>query len=308
MQIKNSLPKIGIVMLIVLLLFIFGKIFYSSKGQTSRQISESVLNGPVILAAGDIADCNSKDAEATGTARLLDSLPGTILALGDTAYPDGTKKDFDNCYGTTWGRHKYRTRPAVGNHEYHTKDAVPYFDYFGKAAGEKGKGYYSFRLGEWKVIAINSELCDLGQCLNDSPQVKWLKNELSSNEKCTLAYMHHPRFGSGSNGSNVLMQPIWQVLYDAGVDVVLAGHDHDYERFAPQDSQGNADTEKGIRQFIVGTGGGKLGDFSKIVQNSEVQNSLAHGVLKITLGSGEYEWQFISLNNNFTDKGRGSCH
>ena len=196
----------------------------------------------VILAAGDIANCDGTGDEAT--AQLLDNLPGTVLTLGDNAYPDGTAQQFNDCYNPTWGRHKARTRPSPGNHDYHVPGAADYFAYFGSAAGEAGKGYYSFNLGAWHLIALNSQLDSAA----GSVQEQWLRTDLAANQKtCVLAYWHYPRFNSGSHGNNTKTQPFWQALYDYGADVVLSGHEHLYERFAPQKPDGTADATRGLR-------------------------------------------------------------
>ena len=210
---------------------------------------------PVFVGAGDIASCASSGDEAT--ANLLDGIPGTVYTLGDNVYDSGTDAEFADCYNSSWGRHKARTRPIVGNHEYRTPGASGYFKYFGAAAGESSKGYYSYDLGAWHIVALNSMCQNVGGCGATSPMVTWLKGDLATNpSSCTLAYWHHPVFSSGAeHGNNPKMIPSWDALYAAGADVVLSGHDHDYERFAPQTSSGVADPDRGIREFVVGTGG-----------------------------------------------------
>jgi hypothetical protein len=264
---------------------------------------------PVLVAAGDISSCaNNGDA---ATANLLDSIAGTVITLGDNAYESGTATEFTNCYDPTWGRSKARTRPAVGNHEYGTAGAAGYYGYFGAAAGDPKKGYYSYDLGAWHIIAINSNCSQVGGCQTGSAQEQWLRSDLAAHPTaCTLAYWHHPRFSSGEHGSTSSMQPIWQTLYDAGADVVLNGHDHDYERFAPQDPAGNADSARGIREFVVGTGGKSHYAISTPITNSEVRNSDTFGVLKLTLHATSYDWQFIpEAGRTFTDSGSGvACH
>ena len=213
---------------------------------------------PVIVAAGDIGDCATTGDEATAV--LLDGIPGTVAALGDTAYPSGTAANFRDCYAPTWGRHRARTRPAVGNHEYKTTSAAtPYFDYFGSAAGPRGKGWYSYDLGAWHVVVLNSNCAFVGGCGPSSAQVTWLKADLAANAgDHVLAYFHHPRYSSGEHGNEGGVQTLWEVLYAAGAELVLNGHDHSYERFAPQDPWGRADATFGIREFVVGTGGTAL--------------------------------------------------
>ena len=260
-----------------------------------------------LVAAGDIASCRLDGDSATAT--LLDRLPGTIAALGDTAYESGTPREFSQCYEPTWGRHRDRTRPAIGNHEYGTDDGRGYFDYFGSAAGAPGEGWYSYELGEWHVIALNSN-CGRVSCERGSPQVRWLEADLAASDaRCTLAYWHHPRFSSGRHGNSAKVQPFWAALHRADADLVLVGHDHDYERFAPLGSDGDPDPQAGIREFVVGTGGAALRDFESPVQGSEVRESDTHGVLQLTLGEGRYEWRFVPVEGeSFTDSGSGSCH
>jgi hypothetical protein len=260
----------------------------------------------MMIGAGDISDCNNNNDEAT--AKILDANPnGIVFVLGDNAYETGSTTEFNTCYNPTWGRHKGRTMPAVGNHEYGTTNAAGYFGYFGAAAGDATKGYYSYNTGDWHVIVLNSHLGETPS----SAQLTWLGDDLIANTKsCTLAYWHHPRFSSGfEHGNNSAMQPFWQLLYDHGADVVLNGHDHDYERFAPQTPTGVADSQNGIREFVVGTGGRALYNQGTLKANSEVYNSNTFGVLKLALSPGAYSWEFIPVaGQTFTDSGSGSCH
>jgi acid phosphatase type 7 len=263
----------------------------------------------VLIGAGDIADCSDlKGAEAT--AKLLEANPGTVMALGDLAYPDGTPENF-KCYDQTWGRVKKRTRPAVGNHEFHSSGAAYYFQYFGAAAGDPKTGYYSYELGSWHVVVLNSECQEVGGCAAGSPQEKWLRADLAAHPVgCTLAYFHKPRFSSGLNhGDDLQVTPLWEALYDANAELILNGHDHDYERFAPQDPNGKADPKRGVREFVVGTGGKNHRLFGIPKPNSEVRNNEAYGVLKLTLKATGYNWKFIpEAGKTFTDEGSGSCH
>jgi hypothetical protein len=232
------------------------------------------------------------------------------MAVGDLAYPDGSKENF-NCYDRTWGRAKTRTRPAPGNHEFHSNGATPYFEYFGLAAGDPGNGYYSYNAGAWHIIVLNSECADIGGCYAGSREEKWLRADLSSHvSSCTLAYWHKPLFSSGgAHGNDLEVTPLWQALYDAGADVVINGHDHDYERFGPQNPQGQADASRGIREFVVRTGGKNLRPFGPTKDNSEVRNNKSFGVLKLTLLTNSYDWIFISQQGRaFTDSGSGTCH
>jgi calcineurin-like phosphoesterase family protein len=258
----------------------------------------------IVLAAGDIADCRSQGDEAT--AKLLDGQPaGTVLLLGDNAYEDGTAQEYANCYGPTWGKHKARTRPSPGNHEYHTSGASGYYGYFGAAAGPSGRGYYSFDLGEWHLVSLNSNV----SMSAGSAQEKWLRADLAaSTKKCTLAFWHHPRFSSSKNGNYPSTQPLWQALYDAGADLVLVGHDHSYERFAPQTPGGALDRTRGLRQFVVGTGGRKFYALNSRKPNSELFESGTWGMLKLTLGSSGYAWQFLPVTGkSFSDTGSADC-
>jgi len=263
----------------------------------------------VLIGAGDIADCSDL-AGAEATAKLLEANPGTVMALGDLAYPNGTPDDF-KCYHKTWGRVKDRTRPAVGNHEFHSTGASYYFQYFGSAAGDPKTGYYSYDLGAWHIVVLNSECQQVGGCEAGSSQEKWLRADLAAHPVgCTLAYFHKPRFSSGLNhGNDPEVGAFWQALYDYNAELILNGHDHDYERFGPQDPGGNADPKRGIREFVVGTGGKNHREFGIRKSNSEVRNNHAFGLLKLTLKTTGYDWKFIpEAGKTFTDSGSGSCH
>lgn len=259
---------------------------------------------PVFVGAGDIADCGGSGDEAT--AALLDSIDGTVFTLGDNAYPDGSTKDFADCYDPSWGRHKARTRPAVGNHEYQTPGGAGYYNYFGAAAGDPAKGYYAYDLGAWRIVVLNGEIDHSA----GSTQEQWLRAELTAHANlCTLAIWHEPRFTSGAHGNDASFNAFWQALYQFGADVVLNGHDHHYERFAPQNPSGAADSTYGIREFIVGTGGKSL--FAAIFPqpNSQVRNASTYGVLKLTLHAGSYDWEFVpAAGGTFTDSGSSVCH
>lgn len=262
----------------------------------------------VLVGAGDIASCNSTGDEAT--AALLDEISGTVFTIGDNVYPSGTAAQFADCYDPSWGRHKARTRPSPGNHDYETSGAAGYFDYFGALAGDPAKGYYSYDLGEWHIIALNSNCSAVGGCGAGSPQEQWLRADLAAHPRaCTLAYWHHPRFSSGRHGSNTAFQAFWQALYEYGADVVLNGHDHDYERFAPQNPSGVADPQHGIRQFVAGMGGRSHYLFEgSPIANSEVRNDDTFGVLKLTLHPTSYTWEFVpEAGKTFTDSGSEPC-
>lgn len=264
---------------------------------------------PVLLAAGDIASCLSTGDEAT--AQLVSAISGTVATLGDNAYERGSGAEFANCFGPSWGAFKDRIYPAPGNHEYLTPGAQGYFDYYGAAAGVIGKGYYSYDLGAWHVVVLNSQCWEIGGCGATAPQSQWLKADLSAHPAlCTLAYWHVPRFSSGAHGDSNLVQSFWDLLYAAGADVVLDGHDHDYERFAPQNPQGQADAARGILEFVVGTGGRSHYPFPGGPQpNTLVRNDATFGVLKLTLHAGSYDWEFVPVaGKTFTDSGSGTCH
>jgi len=261
---------------------------------------------PVVVGAGDIADCRTTADSAT--AALVDHIQGTVVVIGDNVYPSGTAASYDDCYDPTWGRFKARTKPASGNHEYLVAGATGYFGYFGAAAGDPSKGYYSYDLGTWHIVVLNSN-CSFVSCASTSAQAGWLRANLAANKgKDVLAYWHHPRFSSGTHGSSMVLQPLWEILYAAGADVILSGHDHDYERFARQDPWGRADTPYGIREFVVGTGGGGLRPRNWHAPNSQAFSS-THGVLKLTLRKGAYDWSFVPIaGSTFTDSGTTTTH
>ncbi len=283
----------------------FGSVTVEASLGDSLQNLTVVVAPPVLVGAGDIASCKSKGDE--GTAAILDTMPGIVFVAGDIAYDSGSVDNFAQCYAPSWGRHRARTRPAPGNHEYYTAGARPYYDYFGVNAGSPGEGYYSYDLGQWHVIVINSSAA-VGR---NSPQFQWLLKDLATNTaRCTVAYWHFPLFTSGPNGPYAEMREVWRALYSFGADIVINGHDHIYERFAPQDPDGNADPIGGIRQFIVGTGGKSLYPVSSnIARNSEVANASTFGILKLTLRPSSYDWLFVPVTpGTFQDSGAGECH
>jgi hypothetical protein len=278
----------------------------------------------VIAAAGDMA-CDPGSGSFNGGAggrtachqrAVSDLVVGRDLAaflpLGDSQYEDGALAKFEASYAPSFGRVRAISRPVAGNHEYLTPGAAGYFDYFGSSAGEPGKGWYSYDLGEWHLIALNSNCGHIGGCGPDSPQGRWLKADLAAHPSdCTLAYWHHPRFSSGKHGSSSSTAPLWQALHQAGAEIVLSGHDHVYERFAPQDPAGAADPVRGIRQFVVGSGGANHYAFATPsgIANSEVRSAETFGVLELTLSHGAYRWRFLpSSGGTFTDSGSGICH
>jgi hypothetical protein len=262
-----------------------------------------------LLAAGDIASCSSTGDEAT--AALLDARPNAlIVTLGDNVYETGTAADFANCFDPTWGRHKGRIRPALGNQEYGVFRAGGYYTAFGAAAGEPPLGWYSFDLATWHIIVLNSN-CEVVGCALGGTQEKWLREDMGLHPaQCTLAVWHHPRWTSGStHGPNPNVAPLYQALHDAGVDVLLSGHERNYERFQPLDPAGGFDPARGVRQFVVGTGGRGHFPFGPPMVGSEVRNDNTFGVLALTLRPTGYQWQFVpEAGKTFTDSGSANCH
>jgi hypothetical protein len=252
----------------------------------------------VLVGAGDISTGGPAEK---ATAALLAKIPGTVFTAGDNAYNDGSKTDYVH-FNASWGAFKSRMRPAPGNHDYHLSPQY-YYTYFGAAAGPPGLGYYVYALGAWRIYSLN------GETPASAGQIGWLKNDLAAHPSaCVLAYWHEPRFSSGQHGSDTSYAPFWDALYAARAEIIINGHDHDYERFAPQNPAGQA-SATGIREFVVGTGGAGLRGFTHAIANSEVRNGVTNGVLKLTLSPGHYGWQFIPVaGQSFTDSGQGTCH
>jgi hypothetical protein len=298
---------------------------------------------PVIAAAGDIAcdpkNRNYKDGQGTQTAcrqmavsdLLVDAGLTAVLALGDNQYYCGGLDAYQESYGRSWGRVKEITYPAIGNHEYIARDrakdagddpdratgcdagndaAGGYFKYFGAAAGDPARGYYSFDLGAWHLVSLNSNCTKVSGCDVGSEQSRWLRADLAAHpNSCTLAFWHHPHYSSGDHGGEHSVADLWEALYAAGAELVLNGHEHIYERFAPQTPSGTVDTEHGIRQFTVGTGGSNHTKITTVQPNSEVRNDTTFGILKLTLRPAEYAWEFVAeKGKGFTDSGTGRCH
>jgi acid phosphatase type 7 len=270
------------------------------------------LPAEVILVAGNIATCGTTNDEAT--AAVLDTMPGTIFTLGDNVFPDGSTGAYTSCYQPSWGRHKARTYATLGNHEYSLGNASPTFDYFGDRAGPRNLGYYSLDLGNWHIIMLNVNDSTVGENkpFEGSAQEKWLKADLAAHSNaCTLALWHNPRFfSSNTTGwtSNAYVNGIWSQLYNADVDLVLNGQQHDYERFPPLTPTGSPDEVKGIREFNVGTGGESTETMVAIAQYSEARSD-AFGILKLTLDAGGYSWEFVpTVPGQFSDTGAGKCH
>ncbi len=238
-----------------------------------------------------------------------------VFAAGDLAYEKGSAEDFKNCYDPTWGRFRDRTKPALGNHEYADRAASGYFQYWGAQAGPPGKGFYSYDLGDWHIVVLNTNCNakDLGGCATGSQQETWLKEDLAKHlNACILAYGHHALFSSGVFKQHAVhpeLKQLWDDLYAAHADLVLAGHEHSYERFAPQDPEGKADPANGIREIVAGTGGRSHDLLGFSTSNSEVRNWETFGVLKLTLSPGKYSWEFIpEEGKSFHDSGSGVCH
>jgi acid phosphatase type 7 len=327
---KNIRYLVSILLLIAVLGF--GPVLLSTPGASPQNFAAvSAASDPVIAAAGDIA-CDPADAAFnngngdSGACRqkftsdlLVNADLSAVLTLGDTQYFCGGFQAFEQSYDLSWGRVKAITHPSIGNHEYLTsggtdcdaanEGAAGYFEYFGSAAGTPGKGYYSFDVGDWHIIALNSNCPDAGGCSSGSPQGKWLTADLKAHTNfCSLAYWHIPLFSSGGRASPMTL-PLWQILYNHDVDVVLNGHDHIYERFAPQTPDGIADPVKGIREFIVGTGGADHTSVVVAAANSEVTDASTYGVLELTLHPAGYDWKFVhEAGGSFTDSGTGACH
>ena len=259
----------------------------------------SFADSVTLIAAGDISMCTDDNDEMT--AKLVEAIPGTVIPLGDTAYMEGSAKNFRECYDPTWGRFKDRTKPVPGNHEYRTPEASAYFDYF-----DNVPSYYAYDLGAWRIYALNSEI-DVSK---DSPQIGWLKADLADHpSQCILAYWHEPRWSTGTeHGDSVGKQALWKTLYEAGAELVLNGHEHNYERFTPMNAEGQPDP-LGLREIVVGTGGGPLYPFGPARPTSEIRNNTTYGVLKVTLRPDGYDWQFVPVEGSaFTDSGSGECH
>ncbi|MBW3576739.1 MAG: metallophosphoesterase [Actinobacteria bacterium] len=272
--------------------------------------SEPRQRPAVLVGAGDIASCESSGDEAT--AALLDEIDGTVATFGDNVYDRGTATEFARCYDPSWGRHRHRTRPAPGNHDYGTDSATAYFDYFGTAAGPRGAGYYSYDLGpHWHAIVLNSNCGAVGGCGPGSAQERWLRGDLAANaDRHVVAYWHHARFSSGPHGDSDATAAFWTALYEHGAEIVLAGHDHLYERYAPLDPRGLLDTSHGIRQFVVGTGGRSLYRLRQPRRaGSEAASDATYGVIVLTLRRDGYDWEYAPVaGGTFRDAGQGSVH
>lgn len=285
----KAISKLSRILLIILLIV-------TLTGEQAFHVFAAATDTVVMVGAGDISTCgNTND---TKTANLIGSISGTVFALGDNVYENGTLSEYNNCYGPTWGLYKSRTKPVPGNHDYQTSGAAGYFNYFGVPK------YYAYNLGAWRIYALNSEI-DVSAT---STQVAWLKNDLAANPKqCVLAYWHQPRWSSTSARASK-MQTIWSILVNAKAEIVLSGHAHNYERFAQMNANG-VSVNPGLRQIVVGTGGEGLSGFGTILSASRARNASTYGVLKLTLRPDGYDWKFIPIaGQTYTDSGTTSCH
>lgn len=258
-----------------------------------------------LLAAGDIASCELEMDSAT--AALIAERDGVVATTGDHAYPAGNDATYVECYGQAWGAFLDRTRPTPGNHDLQDDGGAAYWRYFGERAGTPGEGWYSYEVGDWHVVALNSN-CELIPCGPGSPQYEWLVDDLAASDaRCTLAHMHHPRFSSGPHGDYPPVGPLWDALHADGTELVLVGHDHFYERMAPQTPAGATDPN-GIRQLTAGTGGYHLYQRERIAPNSELIIDDAHGIVELTLRPDGYDWAFLKTDGSRPDSGSAACH
>ena len=324
--------KHTVIKLIVIVFVLIGVVvLVESRARPTATVSASASD-PVIGAAGDIAcdpssvhfkndDGTTNDCRQKYTSDLLvNAHLAAVLALGDNQYECGSYEADVSSYDLSWGRVKAITYPVVGNHEDLTQGtgtgcssdnagAAGYFKYFGAAAGTPEKSYYSFDIGTWHLIALNSNCSSFGGCTEGSPQGRWLQTDLLAHKnQCTLAYWHIPLFSSGGRARDNT-KPFWELLYNNNADLILEAHDHIYERFAPQTPDGVADSARGIRSFIVGTGGADHTEIASIANNSEIRNKNTYGVLMLTLHPNSYDWKFVpEAGKTFTDSGSGLCH
>ncbi len=324
----HSQPFTPVVRYILIALLVIASVLALTWFISTRVERVAAAGDPVVGAAGDIAcdPASSSFNSGSGTssscrqkytaALLINTGLSAVLPLGDDQYECGGYTAFQKSYALSWGQVLSITHPAVGNHEYLTSggtgcstNASGYFKYYGAAAGPAGKGYYSYNIGTWHIIVLNTQCSSVDGCASGSPQYTWLKNDLAADTaKCTLAYWHIPLFSSGGR-ANSNSKPFWTLLYNANADVILNGHDHIYERFAPQNPSGGADSVRGIREFIVGTGGSNHTGISTIAANSQVRNASTYGILRLTLHATSYDWQFVPISGqSFTDSGTTACH
>jgi len=266
----------------------------------------------VLIGAGDISVCGNSGANRTAELieRLVDRYPdAAVFTAGDNAQTMGTLDEYTQCFRPSWGRFQERIHPSPGNHDWFTDNGIPYFTYFGDQAGQPGLGYYSYDLGDWHIVSLNSN-CDTVGCDAESGQAGWLRTDLQENgQRCTLLYWHHPLWSSGKVEISTAGSAFWRIASEFGVEMVVNGHDHHYERFAPLDREGQVDRNAGTRLFIVGTGGAWLFDVNQPSPATEALDNSTHGVILFLLYPGRYDWMFIPVDaGGFTDTGSGICH
>lgn len=289
---KTITNRVRLFTIFLLVIFVFLLLYTTYRNPTGG-------DSAVLVGAGDISSCDNNNDEAT--AKLLDRISGTVFVLGDNVYIDGTYREFLDCYGPTWGRHKDRTRPVPGNHEYFTPNAAGYFEYF-----DNIPSYYAYDLGAWRIYALNSEI----DVSSTSAQVEWLMHDLAANPRhCVLAYWHKPRWSSRyEDGDDAIYETLWRTFHEAGAELIVNGHIHNYERFTEMNAEGQA-ASPGLREIVVGTGGVNHDGYVTRLPTSEVRNASTYGVLKLTLSLGRYSWQFIPITaESFTDSGTTRCH
>lgn len=300
------------VLMVVVAIVVFGAVAFGPRGFADPgRPGASPLVAPagaaLLVGAGDISSCTNDHDELT--ARLVESMDAQVFAAGDEAYESGSRTEFATCYGPTWGRFRDRTHPVPGNHEYVTPNAAGYFEYFGASVGRPGGSWYAWELNGWRIYALDSNCAFMGGCDARSPEARWLRDDLAAHPApCVLAMWHHPRFSSGRHGDDAEVQPLWAMLAEAGADIVVSGHDHIYERFAPLDAAGKPDPDHGMREFVVGTGGKELYEFHDIHATSEARSDSTFGVLALTVWPDRFAWHFLPSEGTFTDDGEGTCH
>lgn len=261
-----------------------------------------------LVGAGDIGRCDSTADE--DTAAMVAAMPGIVFTLGDNAYDGGSERDYRDCFGPSWGRLDDRTLlPVAGNHDWATDGAAAYKAWFGDRAVRDGTTWYSHDWGAWHIVVLDSDCDRVGGCGPDSPQGRWLRDDLATSDaRCTVALFHHPRFSSGDHGSDADVAPLWDALYAGGADLVLNGHEHSYERFGPQDPQGREDAARGLTELVVGTGGAAMRGFKEPVANSRVRSAYGNGVISLTLAPTGWTFDFRTTDGGFRDSGTGTCH
>jgi hypothetical protein len=287
---------------------------YAAPATAPAKTGKTVVKSLTVYAAGDIAECRKVPPDESMAARTAEIImaglasdpKALVLTLGDNTYPVGRPEEFNSCYEATWGQFKASTLPSPGNHDYGMPLALGYYNYFAERAGPGRRGYFSKTAGNWLLLSLNSNLSDMPM----QAQLDWLRKQLNANKrKCILAFWHHPVFSTGGHGNNEIMVPVWKILTAARADLVLTSHDHNYERMAPMDANGERDDQHGIRSFVVGTGGARLTPMFFPKAATEIRDNVTHGVLKLQLHASSYDWKFLPVEGqNFSDTGHGQCH